>query len=161
MIFIQLLLLYFTVLWTSIMPLLLPVTIWIITNLINHRAPLLIVVIIIMTACISIWILRYYFDKKMINLFQKKKPPIVHNALRKNTTWKIENLLKMSHNIYVIWCCTAVASWSSIPDMLIIRLVRSKLSIYQWLSSYLIWKMVLYLPIVYATQFALTMMKKM
>ena len=161
MLLMNLILLILSVIITSIIPFFLPITIWLITNAIHAWIFIHVLVLCICVGCAIMWLCRYYADGKMMSYLQHKKTPKIHSNIRKMTIGKIEWVLHKSHNVYMIWLCTATASWSSIPDMLIIRLVRSKLNIYQRLSAYITWKLLLYIPIIYWVQIALSMMKMM
>lgn len=161
MILVDLILLILSVVITSIVPFFLPITIWLITNAIHTWILIYILILSICIGCIIMWLCRYYADGKMMSYLQRKKVLKTHGTIRKMTIWKIEWVLYKSHNIYLIWLCTAAAARSSIPDIVIIRLVRPKMNIYQRLSAYIAWKLSLYIPIIYWVKIALSSMKMM
>lgn len=141
------LLLLISVMIVTIIPFFFPFVIWLIGTLLHNHSDPLQLVLIAMSWSLLMWYFRYYSNEKIfdwltqkLRLKDKRKPKFM---------LKIEWYLYSSHISYLIWIVIAIAAWSGFPDILTIRIVHSKINIYQWLSAYMIWKFLLYLPLIY------------
>ncbi len=141
------LLLLISVMIVTIIPFLFPFVVGLIWTLLHNHSDPSQLVFIAMSWSLFMWYFRYYSNEKIFQRIAQKLS--TKNKKKPNLMLKLEWYLHTANISYIIWIVIAIAAWSGFPDILTVRIVHNKVNIYQWLSAYIIWKLFLYLPLIY------------
>jgi hypothetical protein len=136
---------------TTLIPVFLPFTISYITYAVHIWISPWGALIWVSIASFSMWYVWYIYDRKIIDYLIKKYPWLRVSASQKHIG-RLQKILQHKHATPLVWLCTVGWSFSSLPDVVLIRLVRSSLSLPWWTSSYTLWKLFLYGSFLYAIQ---------
>ncbi len=135
--------LWLSVIATSFLPLLIPITFWLILQLLYLWVHWFVILCIIISASLIVWVIRYEWDKKTMTYLATKYPNIFDKKIDPSNK-RIKTLSHIHNNMYLMRISTVIASRSPLPDMVLIRVVRNKMNIYQRLTSYTLGKIIVY-----------------
>ena len=137
-------LLFFAIIGTSFLSLLFPLTAWLILQILYLKINSLVILIVVILASIVVWIMRYERDKKIVHYLTSHYPKLFPKKvnLADSRRWRL--LSHIHNNVYIMRWCTMFVSWSSFPDMVLIRIVRTRLNLWQRLTSYILGKIAAY-----------------
>lgn len=150
MLYILSILLILLVASTSVVPFLLPITVSLLTYMSYMLIPSWVWVISVLLAVLMMWYLWYFFDKKFVLRLYTMFPNL-RKISSKTPHQTFTKMINHTYTTHLIRFCVVGGSFSSLPDIILVRLVRTKMSPYWRISAYALWKLLLYIPIIYWT----------
>jgi len=138
--------------------------------LLNWIDPILLSIFTVGPATIStiaIWFLYGHInnkisslkDKKNNNRISKVESKIVNYTKSKKRLDKVNKkiiwFLESKKNVFVFFIITVFAINSAIPDIIVIWVVRKRLKLRMFICATIIWKAIVYLPIIWAGKWLL------
>lgn len=169
MLYFVIIILFFAILWTSILPFLLPAFIATVAYMwylwYNHETILwLVISYSLINAIILLFgnlyinelLTKFSWSKTDETLLEEKNDKWYHFFAR---LWRsIQQKIDSVSNAYVVFACTVLCCWFVLPDLITIRLVYKKLSWVAFVSAFVLWKILFYTPIIYWISVGVKMM---